>query len=32
MSQCDLDLTFDFVIVTMSLKILSGLFLRFGKV
>ena len=29
---CDLDLTFDLVIVTMSFKILSGLFLRFHKV
>ena len=31
-SWCDLDLTFDLVIVTMSFKILSGLFLGFHKV
>ena len=31
-SFCDLDLTFDLVIVTMSFKILSGLFLGFNKV
>ena len=31
-SWCDLDLTFDHVIVTMSFKILSGLFLGFHKV
>ena len=29
---CDLDLTFDFFIVTMSFKILSGLFHGFCKV
>ena len=29
---CDLDLAFDLVIVTMSFKILSGLFVRFCKV
>ena len=28
---CDLDLTFDRVIVTMSFKVLSGLFLGFHK-
>ena len=27
-SRCDLDLTFDFAVVTLSLKILSGLYLR----
>ena len=32
MSWCDIDLTFDLVIVTMSFKILSGLFLGFHKV
>ena len=32
MSWCDLDLTFDLVMVTMSFKILSGLFLGFLKV
>ena len=31
-SWCDLDLTFDLVIVTASFKILSGLFLGFHKV
>ena len=31
-SWCDLDLTFDLAIVTMSFKILSGLFLGFHKV
>ena len=31
-SWCDLDLTFNLVIVTMSFKILSGLFLEFHKV
>ena len=31
-SVCDLVLTFDLVIVTMSFKILSGLFLGFRKV
>ena len=31
-SWCDLDLTFDLVILTMSFKILSGLFLGFHKV
>ena len=31
MSWCDLDLTFDLVIVTMSFKFLSGLFLGFHK-
>ena len=29
---CDLDSTFDLVIVTMSFKILSGIFLGFHKV
>ena len=28
-SWCDLDLTFDLVLVTMSFKMLSGLFLGF---
>ena len=28
MSQCDLDLTFDLAVVTLSLKILSGLYLE----
>ena len=32
MSWCDLDLTFDFVIITMSFKILCGLFHGFHKV
>ena len=32
MSGCDLDLTFDLVKVTISFKILSGLFLEFHKV
>ena len=31
-SFCDLDLTFDLVIVAMSFKILSGLFLGFHDV
>ena len=31
-SRCDLDLTFDLVIVTMSFKIFSGIFLGFHKV
>ena len=31
-SFCDLDLTVDLVIVTMSFKILSGLFLGFDEV
>ena len=31
-SWCSLDLTYDLVVVTMSLKILSGLFIGFGKV
>ena len=31
-SWSDLDLTFDLAIVTLSLKILSGLYLRNGKV
>ena len=31
-SWCDLDLTFDLVVVTKSFKILSGLFLGFYKV
>ena len=30
-SCCNLDLSFDLVIVTMSFKILSGLFLGFRK-
>ena len=30
--QCDLDFTFDLVIVTMSFKILSRLFVGFHKV
>ena len=28
MSWCDFDLTFDLAVVTLSLKILSGLYLR----
>ena len=32
MSWCDLDLTFDLAVVTLSLKILSGLSLRNSKV
>ena len=32
MSWCDLDLTVDLTVVTMSFKILSGLFLGFHKV
>ena len=32
MSWCDLDLTFDLAAVTLSLKILSGLYLRNCKV
>ena len=31
-SWCDLDLNFDLVIVTMSFKILSGLFCGFHKI
>ena len=31
-SSCNLDLTYDLDIVSMSLKILSGLFIRFRKV
>ena len=31
-SWCDLDLTFEVVIVTLSFKFLSGLFLGFRKV
>ena len=31
-SWCDLDLTFDLAVVTLSLKILSGLYLRNRKV
>ena len=31
-SFCDLDLTFDLIIVTMSFKILSGLFLGFHDI
>ena len=31
-SWCDLDLTFDLTVVTLSLKILSGLYLRNRKV
>ena len=29
---CDLDLTFDLAVVTLTYKILSGLYLRNGKV
>ena len=32
MSWCDLDLTFDLAVVTLSLKILSGLYLGNCKV
>ena len=32
MSWCDLDFTFDLVIVTMNFKIFSGLFLAFRRV
>ena len=32
MLWCDIDLTFDLVIVTMSFKMLSGLFFGFHKV
>ena len=32
LSWCDLDLTFDFAIVTLTYKILSGLYLRNCKV
>ena len=32
MSWCDLDLTFDFAAVTLSLKILCGLYLNNRKV
>ena len=32
MSWCDLDLTFDLAVVTLSLKILSGLYLGHRKV
>ena len=32
MSWCSLDLTYDLVVRTMSLKNLSGLFIGFGKV
>ena len=31
-SWCSLDLTYDLVVVTTSLKILPGLFIGFGKV
>ena len=31
-SLCSLDLSYDLVIVTMSCKILSGLFIGFGKI
>ena len=31
MSWCDIDLTFDLVVMTIHLEILSGLFLRFRK-
>ena len=32
MSWCDLDLTFDLAVVTLTYKILSGLYLRDHKV
>ena len=32
MSWCDLDLTFDLAIVTLTVKIFSGLYLRNSKV
>ena len=32
MSWCDLDLTFDLAVVTLTYKILSGLYLRDRKV
>ena len=32
MSWCDLDFTFDLAVVTLTYKILSGLYLRKGKV